>query len=349
MTTNRAFPCVCLVAALACASTAAYGQWEFVVLNDKQAGASGPRDPAASPMSLQESDAEVDDAQPPRVADETVVTEETTETTTGTDRDYNAFWICPEPAPLTGRIVTDRPGFSDSAALVPRGRFQIESGYTFTYDRESSRRVYDHQFPELLFRTGLHECLELRVGWTGASLTETLDQITTPAGRRISKTDHNDGWRDMSLGLKAPIIRDCEGLPNVSAIFTIGLPTGNPSKSTRDVSYELKFPMNYAITNELTIYGSVLTRILNDVEGDGHFCQQAATLAAGYRVMDDLTLYLEYFGVYPATKNSDCSHVLSAGPIIHLADNISLDMRAGLGLNEEAPDFQASIGFGIRF
>lgn len=346
MMNRRICRIICALAVAGLANTA-LAQWDFVVLNEKRDGTTGPRDPSRSPMSLQEGQ----DSSGGTTESETVTTEtiETTETTSTTETtDSGGFWIFPDQAPLTGRIITDRPGFSDSAALVPRGRFQIESGYTFTYDRESDRRILDHTFPELLFRTGLTEYLELRLGWAGASLTETLQDVTR-RNRTHSHEDHNDGWRDTSIGVKVPILKDCENLPNISAIFTLGLPTGNPSKSTRDVSYELKFPMNYAVTDRFTVYGSVLSRFLNSVEGDGLFCQHAATLAGGYRVMDDLTLYLEYFGVYPANKNTDCAHILSAGPIIHLSDNVSLDMRAGVGLNEQAPDFQASVGFGIRF
>lgn len=256
------------------------------------------------------------------------------------------FWMFPEPAPL-GSIVTDRPGFSSSATLVPRGRTQIESGYTFTYDREGKKRVIDHTFPEIGLRTGLMDWLELRVNWAGGSLTETLDVIKTPAGRRVGHEDHDDGCTDMSVGFKLPLIRDREGLPNVSIIPSLGIPTGRDSKSANNVVPEIKLPWNYSVTPAFTVYGSVLGRV-QDGPG-GQFFQTAATLAGGYKVSDRVTLYLEYFGVYPNAEDSDCAHVLSAGPIIKISDNVSLDMRASAGLNEEAPDFQASIGFGIRF
>src|SRR5437879_3900425 len=37
--------------------------------------------------------------------------------------DTGGFWIFPQPAPVPGPIVTDRPGFSDSASTVARGHF----------------------------------------------------------------------------------------------------------------------------------------------------------------------------------------------------------------------------------
>ena len=269
-----------------------------------------------------------------------------TSATTTTEESKSGFWMFPEPAPL-GSIVTDRPGFSSTAALVPRGRTQIESGYTFTYDREGHKRVIDHQFPEIGLRTGLMDWLEFRVNWAGESLTETLDVIKTPAGRRVGHEDHDDGCTDMSVGFKLPLIRDREGLPNISIIPSLGIPTGKDSKSANNVVPEVKLPWNYAVTPAFTGYGSILGRVQDGPSSQ--FFQTAATLAGGYKVTDWATLYLEYYGLYHNAKDSDCAHVLSAGPIFKISDNVSLDMRASVGLNEEAPDFQASIGFGIRF
>lgn len=288
------------------------------------------------PLSLQDSSSS---------SSSTDSTAESTESTTK-EQSSGGFWIFPDPAPL-GVIVTDRPGFSDAAALVPRGRFQIESGYTFTYDREHDKRTIDHNTPELAFRTGLTDWLEFRALWIGYSMTETLDKITTPAGRHISHEDHDDGCRDLNLGFKLPITRQKDWLPTISVIPSLYVPTGQDSKSANNVVPELKFPWNYALTKEFTIYGSILGRV---PDGDsGQFYQTAATLAAAYQIHERVGLYVEYFGVYPRFRDSDCAHLLSAGPVFKITDSISLDTRVSVGLNEEAPDFQTSIGFGIRF
>ncbi len=280
------------------------------------------------------------DLNQPMSLDETKVA---TETTTASD----GFWIFPDQAPLDGTIATDRPGFSDSAGLVPRGRFQIESGYTFSYDREDDRRVIDHTMPEIALRTGLTNWLEFRSKWNGYSYSEVLSEIKTRAGRTVNHIDHVDGGTDMNLGFKVPLLKQKDWRPNVSMIASMSVPTGSGSKSANNVVPEIKFPWNYALTKELTLYGSILGRVPDGP--DGQFFQTAATVAAGYQVCSRATLYLEYFGVYPSTRSEDCSHLLSVGPIFKITDNISMDMRAAVGLNEQAPDFQASVGFGIRF
>src|SRR5688572_6026289 len=56
-------------------------------------------------------------------------------------------------------IATDRPDFTETAIVVPRGSLQIESG--FTYEKASSgEKIFS--LPELLFRWGIGEKTELR-------------------------------------------------------------------------------------------------------------------------------------------------------------------------------------------
>jgi hypothetical protein len=289
------------------------------------------------------SDAEPMTLRTPRASDESVPGP-TPSASHGTE----GFWIFPEPAPLEGKIATDRPGFSDTAALVPRGRFQIEGGYTFTYDREGKRRVQDHQMPEIAFRTGLTDWLEFRAKWNGYSYSEVLDVVRSRDGRRVSRKDHVDGGSDLNLGFKMPLLSADHGAPlNLSIIPSLYVPTGSGSKSANNVVPEIKFPWNYAVYDRITLFGSILGRVQDG--SNGQFYQTAVTLGAGYAMTDWMTLYTEYFGVYPAIRNEDCSHLLSAGPIFRITDNLSVDVRVAAGLNEQAPDFQTSIGFGIRY
>jgi hypothetical protein len=274
-------------------------------------------------------------AEEPMELDQSETTIETTEEAPPAD---GGFWMFPEPAPMTGRIATDRPAFSDTASLVPRGRIQIEGGYQFTYDREGKKRTYDHLFPETALRTGLTDWLEFRMKWNGYSLTETTDQFTTRAGRRISRESHDDSGTDLNLGFKLPLIRDKDSLPNISVIPSLTVPTGGAGKTAGNVVPEVKFPWNYGITDDWAVYGSYFARV-NDGPG-GQFFQNGVTLATAYDVHDRVKLYLEYLGLYPAVRDE---------PIIWLTNNLSLDMRATVGLNEQAPDFQTSVGFGIRF
>jgi hypothetical protein len=270
-------------------------------------------------------------------------------TSTESSSDTGGFWFFPSPAPLEGMIATDRPAFSDTASLVPRGRFQIEGGYTFSYDREGDKRTYDHLFPEIALRTGLTDWLEFRAKWNGYSLTETMDRIRTPAGRHVTSETHDDSGTDLNLGFKLPIHKQKDGcwMPTISVIPSLYVPTGGGGKTADNVVPEIKFPWNYVVCKYFTVYGSILGRVQDG--SSGQFYQTAATLAGNVAITDRLSMFCEYFGVYPALRDQDCSHLISAGPIWKITDNLSIDARVGVGLNEQAPDFQTAVGFGIRF
>ena len=67
--------------------------------------------------------------------------------------------------------------------------FQLEAGYTFTYDRERKDRVRDHTAPELLMRIGLVDNFELRIGWDGYSWTDSQFDGETRGGCRVTRED----------------------------------------------------------------------------------------------------------------------------------------------------------------
>jgi hypothetical protein len=260
------------------------------------------------------------------------------------------FFLWPEPAKLEGPLSTDRPGFSTSASLVPRGHMHLELGHIYSYDQEQHTETQNHLFPGTGLRVGLLDDLELRVNWNGMSLTETKFRDESENGRRFTNHQHDDGAGDMSAGFKFPILKhdDTNHLPNVSLVPSLSLPTGGRTKTTGDVDPSLLLAWNYPVTNKFLVYGVGSIASVTDPEGD-RFAQSSASLAGFYSVNDKLGFFLEYFGIYPNTHYTDCQHNINGGPVYLITDNIQLDFAVGMGLNEEAPDFFINWGVSIRF
>src|SRR5437870_3062683 len=57
-------------------------------------------------------------------------------------------------------LVTDRPDFTESSLVVPRGRLQIEGGFSYTRGN-SGERAWN--LPEMLLRLGVASRWELRL------------------------------------------------------------------------------------------------------------------------------------------------------------------------------------------
>ena len=66
-----------------------------------------------------------------------------------------------------GELITDRPDFTESSAVIRRGLFQFESGLSFEADRESGVRHRSVAAPAALLRIGLGMRSELRLGGEG--------------------------------------------------------------------------------------------------------------------------------------------------------------------------------------
>ncbi|HKQ47640.1 MAG TPA: transporter [Phycisphaerae bacterium] len=261
-----------------------------------------------------------------------------------------AFFIWPEPAKLEGPLATDRPGFSNTAFLVPRGHAHLEIGHIYSYDQEKHTETQNHLVPGTSLRVGLLDDLEFRVGWSGMSLTESKFRDVTPGGRTFTNHQHDDGATDMSVGFKAPLLKhdDTNYLPNLSVVPALSLPTGGRTKTSDDVDPSLLLAWNYPVTGKFLVYGVGSIASVTDPEGS-RFSQTAASLAGSYSVSDQLSFFIEYFGIYPSTHHTDCQHNLNGGPVYLITDNIQLDLAIGLGLNEEAPDFFVNWGLSIRF
>jgi len=261
----------------------------------------------------------------------------------------NGFWFWPHPVTKSGNLCTDRPGFSDAVCVIPRGQIQLETGYSFTYDKENETRTKNHLIGEYSLRTGLLENFELRLKWAGFSMTEShFEGGSSFSGRNIMQTDHDDGATDMSIGFKTQLLKQDGLIPNLSIIPAISIPTGTNSKSTGDVDPEVRLAWNYSLSEKLTVYGVGLATWLTD-GGEHRFFQSGASLAAFYQFTPKVGGFVEYYGLYPSTRDGDCQHNIDFGPVFLINENFQIDVRAGFGLNEEAPDFQAGIGACYRF
>lgn len=252
-----------------------------------------------------------------------------------------------EADPFDGPIVTDRPDFTEATAVVPRGRVQLESGYTFTANDDDGVRSADHLFPEYLLRVGVVKDVELRLVWLGMSLTESMFGEVNDAGRRVRSIDHQDGAMDLSIGTKYHIT-DADGLiPDLSVIAELGVPTGSDNKTAGDVEPGVKLLWAYELTERLSLAGNLNLAVL--MSERGRFVQPAASLTLGYALAEGVGMYVEYFGLYPNDRGTDAAHYANGGFTFLITDDVQLDIRSGVGLNHEADDFFTGVGLSFRF
>lgn len=250
-------------------------------------------------------------------------------------------------AVAVGPLVTDRPDVTESTDAVPRGRVQLEMGYTFTYDREGRARTRSHTAPEGLLRIGLFEDFELRLGWDGYTFTHLLEPVKGRTGRTVLVEDWSQGAEDASLGFKYKLAEQDGWRPHLGVIASASVPSGSAGVTSGDVDPALVFAWAYDVTERLSIAGNV--GVGAPTEGSSRFVQTGASVTAAFALTERTGAYAEYFGSYPNTHHTDCAHSLNGGLTYLVSDDFQIDVRAGFGLNEEADDFFTGVGFAWRW
>ncbi|NOX59381.1 MAG: transporter [Planctomycetes bacterium] len=256
-------------------------------------------------------------------------------------------WFNLTQASIDDNLVTDRPDFTESTEAIPVNRFQLEMGYTFTYDREGDRRTRDHTAPELLLRMGVVENFELRFGWTGYSMTETLSTQRNSERRRVTSEEWNQGANDFELGFKLKIAEQSGLRPALAILGAATFPTGSANISAGDVEPLLGLLWAYDLSDDIALAGQFI--VGTPVEDGRRFVQSAASLSLGASLTERLGTYVEYFGTYPNTLDGDSAHSINGGFTYLVNNNLQIDIRAGFGLNDAADDFFTGAGLAWRF
>ena len=166
--------------------------------------------------------------------------------------------------------------------------------------------------------------------------------------RRLTTRDWAQGASDLSIGAKFKFLEQDGWIPHFGIITAMTVPTGSPNLSSGDVDPELVFLWAYDLTDRLSLAGNV--GLATPTTEPGHrFLQTSASLSLAFAITDNIGSYLEYFGFYPNDHHADAAHALNGGFTYLITNNLQLDWRIGMGLNQEAPDFVTGVGISWRF
>lgn len=239
-------------------------------------------------------------------------------------------------------LSTDRPDFTESSVTVGRGVTQLEMGYLYVNDRAPSTSFDGHAYPDMLLRQGLFaEWLELRVGWTYLSDRETIGSLTTT----------NDRSSDLLVATKIALTPQEDLLPEMALIAQMFLPiSDDPILGGGEVLPGVNWIYAWELNDWLSVAGSSqLNRALDDANGEayGLFAQSAV---AGVSLTDRLGTFHEWFAFIPdGAETIRTQHFYNGGFTFLINDDVQLDIRAGVGLSDNADDFFAGTGLSIRF
>lgn len=240
----------------------------------------------------------------------------------------------PKPRKNDYTIVTDRPSISYSSSTVPRGVFQLESGFQYTYAGRNNFRNnvgYDtyaqiYNIPNIVFRTGITDRWELHLGWDllknkfVLNNQTVIDEISSNAltvASRVAIIDKADGWRPEMTFFGA-----------VQLPFTTSQPDGA-------INTLFRFCMQHNATDKLSVFYNLGADFAEFNNGTSSFLQTtgAYTLGANYAFNSHFNLYGEIYGYLPY-RNFYHTIGFNGGVVYLINKQIQLDAVGGFTIND---------------
>ena len=230
-------------------------------------------------------------------------------------------------------IDTDRPDFTDGVHTLAVGHWQLETGYTYQRARGADGG-HTHSVPEALVRFGLLPRIELRIGEN--YLVQQGDGADAGTVR---------GFDDTYLGTKIGASGQHGLLPSLSFEVKANIPTGSDGISAHRVlpggavllGWESSGPWSAGIE----AFGT------GTASGDA---QMVGSLSVQYQASTRAQFYGEVFTLQPidAGPGSGPAHYANSGVLWLLGNDMQVDARVGVGLNQNADRFFFGLGFAIR-
>jgi len=227
-------------------------------------------------------------------------------------------------------IAPDRPDFTEGTGIVPAGHVQVEGGATFSRTEENETTALG----EVLVRIPLADWLEARLG---------VGSYDWSHGGGPSA----QGYEDPQIGVKVHLVDGAGGRPDTALLFLTTVPIGSRDLTADAWQPTVKLAVGWDLTPRFSLSSNLNVSSL--AEGDDRFSQVAASLSAGFSLNDRLGAFLEAFGFSEETSGGPSTAYVNGGFAYAVSDDLSLDVRAGAGLNDASPDYFLGAGASVRW
>jgi hypothetical protein len=237
------------------------------------------------------------------------------------------------PAAAEEPLVTDRPDFTESALVVDRGRWQVETGAT--YDDAAS--VEAVSLGEVLIRWGFAEDLELRL--------HPLTYLWVDNGEDLS------GLADAAIGLKYEV-QDGSGAGLVGGtalalILSTTVPTGASAVSSPEWQPAAVLAASRSLSPVLSLAANL--GYARPSDGDERFDSLWASLSLAAGLSDRTGLFVELYGFDREEARGPSTLVAQTGVTRLLGPSFQLDARVARRLTDEGPDLLLGVGASWRY
>ncbi|RNI23008.1 transporter [Rufibacter latericius] len=230
---------------------------------------------------------------------------------------------------------TDRPTKTEASSVVPRGYFQLETG--FQYQRLKHESLEDKQwlYPQALLRIGLLPAAEFRVE---ATYRQETNQISENLFRE------NKGLSTLRVGTKVNVLESQGVLPTVSVLAMLELPWEADAFKPNKVAPEVMLLLTNGLSEKVKLqYNAGFQRQREDEEMENKL-QYSAALCG--KLSEKVTVAAEFFGEKP--NHSHAENQIDGSIQFLLLPNLQVDAIVGTGVSSHAPDLFTGGGLSFR-
>jgi hypothetical protein len=149
--------------------------------------------------------------------------------------------------------------------------------------------------------------------------------------------------------MKLALTQQAGVLPEMALTPQLTIPTSGNASTTGAAWPGLNWLYSWEVTERLSLAGSTQGNAVADDTGEEHLVMiQSAVL--GWAITEPLGTCIEWFGLFPSgAATAKPEHYLDTCLKYLVTDDIQLDIRFGLGLNEAAADYFTGAGVTVRF
>jgi hypothetical protein len=238
----------------------------------------------------------------------------------------------PQSPPQEDVIQPDRPDVTNGTHIVDTGLLQVEIGGLFT------RTAPGHQAfgSPITARLGLFEWLEARIG-TDGFLTESQ------GGSRVT------GVGNLQIGAKLRLWADPGGIPVLSVLPTINVPTASAEKGlgSGDPDFTLALLTGTDIGAHAHVDLNYGVGSIGAGGGRPHFAQHLASVSASMAASERWNPYAEAFWFSRQDADGGAMTSADAGAIFTVSPRLALDGGLQFGLSRAAQGLAAFGGISI--
>jgi hypothetical protein len=215
--------------------------------------------------------------------------------------------------------------------------FQVELGYNFSRQETGSDQIDTRNFPDLLLRYGINSRVEARLSGGGWTFQDDA------SGNR-------DGLSDLSLGAKIALADELGHRPQMSLLVDLSLPVGHNDFTCDFAIPKVLFLAANGLTDRIALtynLGPSFVTSENNGEKQTNVDFNYAIALSG-AASGSVSVFGEFYGALISGSKSPDRHFFQAGTTVLISRRFQIDLRGGVGLVDNEPDWLVGAGLAFR-